>query len=83
MKRNSVNLVWLKRDLRTQDHEPLLEAEMADEDYLIVYFIEPSALKHPDYSLRHLQFCYHSIIDMNAALKPYNREVHILSLIHI
>lgn len=78
MKQNSVNLVWLKRDLRTQDHRALWEAENAKEDYLVIYLIEPSFLDHPDYALRHLQFCYHSIEDMNINLRATSRKVHVL-----
>lgn len=74
----SINIVWLKRDLRTQDHEPLWQAEQAGLDYLIIYLIEPSILIHPDFSIRHLQFCYHAINDMDKALKPYTRKIQVL-----
>ena len=50
------NLVWLKRDLRTQDHVPLFHAEHARESYIPIYIFEPSALHYPDSSLRHQQF---------------------------
>lgn len=73
----SINLVWLKRDLRTQDHEPLMLAEKAAVPYFIVYCFEPSVISHPDTSLRHMQFQYHSILQMNEKLKPFNRCVHI------
>ncbi len=77
MTKSNLNIVWLKRDLRTQDHDPLQVAETADEDYLIIYLIEPSHLEHPDFALRHLQFCYHSVKDMNERLTPYGQQVHI------
>lgn len=70
-----LNIVWLKRDLRTQNHEPLFYAEKAKEDYIIIYIFEPSAIKYKDSSTRHLQFNYHSIISINNTLKPYNREI--------
>lgn len=72
-----INLVWLKRDLRTQDHQPLQEAEKAGLPYLIIYLFEPSLISHPDTSDRHLQFVYHSILEMNLVLKSYERRVDI------
>ena len=70
-----MNIVWLKRDLRVQDHAPFFHAENAGEDYLPIYIFEPSALSYPDSSLRHQQFIYHSIIDMNARLEVFQRSV--------
>lgn len=72
-----INIVWLKRDLRTSDHEPFFHAENHEYDYLAVYIFEPSLLAHPDSSLRHRQFVYQSILDMNVRLKPFNRRVHV------
>lgn len=77
MKKQALNLVWLKRDLRTQDHEPLHQAEEAKEDYRILFIIEPSFLEHPDFGIRHLQFCFHAVKDMNSTLQPFRRKVHL------
>lgn len=77
MSKESINIVWLKRDLRLQDHQPLQQAENAKEPYFIVYIFEPSCIAYPDTSLRHLQFVYHSLLDLNQKLKAYNRSVHI------
>ncbi|MFB0924432.1 MAG: deoxyribodipyrimidine photo-lyase, partial [Vicingaceae bacterium] len=73
----TINIVWLKRDIRSQDHEPLLRAERAGIPYRIVYLFEPSLIEYPDTSLRHLQFVYHSIIALNKTLAPFNRSVTI------
>ena len=73
----NLNIVWLKRDLRTFDHDPLFEAEQLGGNYIIVYLFEPLQMKHPDYSLRHQQFIYHSVKALNKTLKIHNREVHI------
>ena len=75
MVKKQYNIVWLKRDLRTQDHAPFFEAEAAAQNYLPIYIFEPEALNYPDSSLRHQQFIYHSIIDMNDKLKIYGRKV--------
>ena len=73
----SINIVWLKRDIRSQDHEPLLKAERAGIPYIIIYMFEPSLIEYPDTSLRHLQFVYHSILALNKTLESYNRIVEI------
>ena len=51
MRKKSINIVWLKRDLRTQDHEPLLLAEQSTLPYLIVYFFEPSLIQYLKHEL--------------------------------
>lgn len=75
--RQPINLVWLKRDLRTQDHAPLHAAEQEGLPYIIVYLFEPSIIQYPDTSIRHLQFQYHAILAMNQKLAQYNRCVSI------
>jgi deoxyribodipyrimidine photo-lyase len=77
LKEQTINIVWLKRDIRSQDHEPLLRAERAGIPYRIVYLFEPSLIEYPDTSLRHLQFVYHSILALNKTLAPFNRSVTI------
>jgi len=77
LKVKAINIVWLKRDIRSQDHEPLLKAECAGIPYIIIYMFEPSIIEYPDTSLRHLQFVYHSILALNKTLEPYNRGVEI------
>lgn len=74
----STNIVWLKRDLRTQDHAALHAAEADGLPYLIIYLFEPSSIEHPDTSSRHLQFSYHSIVAMNKVLAPFKRAVAML-----
>jgi len=75
--KQSINLVWMKRDLRTQDHEPMMLAEKAGIPYFIVFCFEPSLMAHPDTSVRHLQFQYQSLLQVNEKLKPSGRCVEI------
>lgn len=77
MLRERIHIVWLKRDLRTQDHLPLYAAEQAGLPYIPVFILEPSLMQLPDTSLRHLQFQYHSIQDMNRRLAPVGQQVEI------
>jgi deoxyribodipyrimidine photo-lyase len=72
-----INIVWIKRDIRSQDHLPLHEAEKAHLPYIILYVFEPSMMDYPDTSIRHLQFQYHSLMDLNKRLAPYHRTVFI------
>ena len=77
MKIAKTNIVWLKRDLRTQDHEPLFLAENAKIPYIIIYIFDSNLLQHPDSGVRHLQFIYHSINALNKTLASSNASVSI------
>ncbi|MBN8494399.1 MAG: deoxyribodipyrimidine photo-lyase, partial [Burkholderiales bacterium] len=59
----SAALVWLKRDLRLQDHAALAAACRA-EQALALYVIEPAWLHSPEFDVQHLQFalgCLHEL----------------------
>ena len=75
--KKSLNIVWVKRDIRTQDHKPLDLAEKNKLNYLTIYLFEPSIMNHSDCSLRHLQFVYQSIKVANKKLSKFNKEIHI------
>jgi len=77
LKSELTNIVWLKRDLRTQDHAPFQAAEKVGLPYRIIYLFEPSILKHPDSALRHQRFIYHSVLELNKTLNQFNRQVEI------
>lgn len=79
MSKKQINIVWLKRDIRSQDHLPMHLAEESDLPYFIIFVFEPILMAYPDTSLRHLQFQYHSILDLNKKLLPFNRAVEIYS----
>ena len=73
--RPALNLVWIKRDLRTQDHACFQAAEQEQIPYLPIYIFDPELIAHPDTSLRHLSFIRGSIEDMNKLLEPLGRTV--------
>lgn len=75
MNRPDINVVWLKRDLRTSDHMPLFRAEQEPLPYFIIYLFEPDMMSNEDTSLRHLQFQYHSILRMNEKLAESDHRV--------
>ena len=66
--RAPINVVWIKRDLRTQDHEPFKLAEDAEMPYVSIYIFDKTLISHPDTSNRHLSFISASIHDMNRVL---------------
>ena len=75
--RKEINIVWLKRDLRVQDHAAFEAADKQDVPVLPIFIFEPSQLAYPDCSERHLLFQYHSILGLNEFLKPANIKVEI------
>jgi deoxyribodipyrimidine photo-lyase len=76
--KQAINIVWLKRDLRTQDHASFAAAEKESLPYLIIFLFEPEMISYKDTSLRHLRFQYLSIKDMNKTLLASNKKVEIL-----
>jgi len=54
--KKQLNIVWLKRDLRSQDHASFEAAENSPIPYLSIFIFEPSIISYADTSLRHLEF---------------------------
>jgi deoxyribodipyrimidine photo-lyase len=59
-----INVLWLKRDLRTQDHDALQAASLSSLPILVIYCFEPSQSFHYDFDLRHWRFVYQSLVDL-------------------
>ncbi len=70
-----ISIVWLKRDLRLRDHEPLAEAIKAGFPVLMMYCFEPSLVAAPQSSDRHWRFVWESIQDLQTQLKPFQAQV--------
>jgi deoxyribodipyrimidine photo-lyase len=70
--RPKVALVWLKRDLRWEDHKPITKA--IDSGYSIVlwYNFEPILLDDKHYSSRHWHFISESLDDFDDFLQSMN-----------
>jgi deoxyribodipyrimidine photo-lyase len=60
-------LVWFKRDLRVQDHEPLARAQ-AHGDALAVYILEPEWLQSPECDASHVDFALACVSQLREAL---------------
>ncbi|MFZ4794991.1 MAG: FAD-binding domain-containing protein [Blastocatellia bacterium] len=65
--RPSVQIVWFKRDLRTADHLPLIEAARRG-PVLPLYIIEPSLINAPDFDSIHWSFIRESLVDLRQSL---------------
>ncbi len=63
-----INVLWLKKDLRWQDHEPLYLASQSNLPLLVLYCFEPQQLFHYDYDIRHGRFIRQSLEDMEGSL---------------
>ena len=61
------SLVWFKRDLRLQDHQPLWHA-VKEGAVLPVYIVEPDYWQQPDTSLRHWQYIAPALQQLNQQL---------------
>jgi deoxyribodipyrimidine photo-lyase len=77
MARESINIVWFKRDLRLTDHAPLLKAIEDSIPTLFIYSYEPDWMNYPDSAPRHWRFIWESLQDINNQLHKLNREIYI------
>lgn len=77
MSKQAINIVWLKRDLRLSDHQPLAEACQQDLPVLLLYIFEPMLLADTHFSERHWRFVWQSLQDMNQRLKRFNTQISI------
>jgi deoxyribodipyrimidine photo-lyase len=68
LEKREINIVWFKRDLRLSDNEALTTAIQNDLPILLLYIFEPKMQNCRDWDIRHSQFVYHSIADINQRL---------------
>ncbi len=79
VQKQEINIVWLKRDLRTIDHEPMFLAQQANLPVLLIYSFEPSLINNHDSDIRHWRFVYESLMDMQVKLEAYDAKIHIFN----
>jgi deoxyribodipyrimidine photo-lyase len=75
--KQSINIVWFKRDLRFTDHEPFYTAQQQTLPILMLYFFEPSVMANHDSDVRHWRFIYESLQEMQLKLKDKNAQLYI------
>lgn len=66
-----INIVWLKKDIRSQDHAALKAAELSQYTTLVLFIFEPIVENNYDFDIRHWQFIYHSLKDLEIKM-PIN-----------
>lgn len=72
-----IQLIWLKRDLRLEDHASFYEAQQNREPLLVVYLFEPSVMQAPDSDRRHWRFVWQSLVDIRHQLQGYGGDVSV------
>ena len=71
---SALQLVWFKRDLRTVEHRPLVEA-LKRGPVLPLYVVEPELWQQPDTSERQWLFCRESLLDLQQALSDLGQPL--------
>lgn len=69
-----VQLVWLKRDLRVEDHRPLVEAA-ARGRVICLYVYEPEVVQAEDFDGCHLEFINDSLAELRERLRSLGGEL--------
>lgn len=75
MSLSPISIVWLKRDLRLRDHEPLSRAIGAGLPIIVLYIDEPSQISSVFHDVRHWRFVTHSIDDLDQQLSEHKTSV--------
>ena len=77
MKKQDLNIVWFKRDLRFIDHEPLYEASQQNTPMLLLFCFEPSVMEYDDSDVRHWRFVYESLQYMQSKLATISAKIYV------
>ncbi|MGY6629412.1 MAG: FAD-binding domain-containing protein [Wenzhouxiangella sp.] len=85
----SIQLVWFKRDLRTDDHRALSEAARQG-PVLPLYIVEPDYWQLPDTSQRQQDFIAECLVELDQALRQrgqglwvaHGRAVDVIAQLH-
>ena len=75
MKKNQIQVVWFKRDLRITDHKPLFEASKDPLPLLSIYIVEPDYWQQPFASKRHWSFVHDSLIELREELQKIGQDL--------
>lgn len=77
MNKETINIVWFKRDLRFTDHEALQAALNSDLPTLLLFIFEPSVIACQDSDIRHWRFVYESINDLKNQLGVQANQLYV------
>ena len=67
--KQSIHIVWFKRDFRWHDHAPIRSALAAGESVFFVALYEPLLWSTAPYDERHERFIWDSVDDLNAVVR--------------
>lgn len=73
--RESISIVWFKRDLRLHDNEAIFNALDNSTRVLLLYILEPTLINDFHYSDRHINFIKESLADINDQLVVFDTKV--------
>ena len=73
-----VNIVWLKRDLRLNDHVPLQKAVAAGLPVVVLYILDSRVVDERHYAHRHWQFVRDCLVHIGKVLKSYNQHLTVV-----
>jgi len=71
-------IVWFKRDLRLQDHLPLVNAIKTKEPILLLFSFEPLWVTDSHYSDKHFDFIKQSLNDLQKQLESHDTKLLII-----
>ncbi len=69
--KESINVLWFKRDLRLSDHQPLSNVLKESEKTLALYIFEPIIENNYDFDIKHWQFVYQSLIEIKKSISVH------------
>jgi len=72
------SVVWFKRDLRIEDHLPLLQA-LQRGPVLCLSIVEPSLWASPDAARQHYGFLLESLRDLYRALRKVGGQLQVVT----
>ena len=72
----AVDVVWFKKDLRTYDHLPLIEAAKTGNKVLCLYVLEPERLELDDVDLIHIEWELENAIELSKCLEKIGGDLH-------
>ena len=79
LKKQELQIVWFKRDLRLKDNEAIERAIKSGKRVLLLYVFEKFLLEDKHYSKRHWDFVKQSLEDLNQSLKKFDSQVLIVN----
>ena len=68
-------VVWIKRDLRLSDNEPLCLAIATQKPILLLYAFEPLWTENEHYGQKHIDFIKQSLVELQRRLNPFNTKI--------